>query len=217
MNAHTGELDDRSLIGDAVLDDLGAAGDQPAAVPARRNSDTSPVNQSGHLWVGLCTATKCFLLNGRAPGDETGRATFGSYSLRRGWGGGGVLDHAVFCVAKCLNVSVDKSAVVVFGRRKLRPGSHIPRDGWVLAGAQIPVVSELSYLGIVFRQTAGVSACTSALSAAAMWCMLSRCKYMQMPTLQLQVSLFESLVSPILSYCSEVWGPSVLSSCSSPA
>jgi hypothetical protein len=47
----------------------------------------------------------------------------------------------------------------------------------VLDGAQIPVVPEFHYLGIVFHQTVGVSACTAALSAAgmrAMWCMLSR-------------------------------------------
>jgi hypothetical protein len=124
-----------------------------------------------------------------------------------------------FCAANPLYVNVDKSVVVVFGRRKPKAGTNIPRDGCLLAGAQIPVMPEFRYLGIVFHQTAGVSACTAALSAAAiraMWRMLSRCKSMQMPTLQLRVSLFESLVSPILFYCSEVWGPSVLGTCSNP-
>lgn len=125
-----------------------------------------------------------------------------------------------FCVANSLHVNVDKSAVVVFGQRKPGlVGKHIPRAGWVLDGDRLPVVPEFRYLGITFHETSGVSACVPALSAAAMpamWCMLSRCKTMEMPTLQLRVSLFESLVSPILSYCSEVWGPSVLKSCSTP-
>jgi len=37
-----------------------------------------------------------------------------------------------------------------------------------------------------------------------------------MPTLQLRMSLFDSLVTPILVYCSEVWSPTLLKSCSTP-
>jgi len=40
---------------------------------------------------------------------------------------------------------------------------------------------------------------------------------MQLSTLQLRTSLFESLVSPILVYCSEVWGATLLRSCSQPS
>jgi hypothetical protein len=123
-----------------------------------------------------------------------------------------------FCAANCLHVNVDKSAVMVFGKQKPRVGKHIPPQGWMFEGARLPVVSEFRYLGITFHQTAGVSACTSALSAAAMramWGPVSRCKTMQLSTLRM--FLFESIVSPILVYCSEVWGPSLLWSCSQPA
>ena len=40
---------------------------------------------------------------------------------------------------------------------------------------------------------------------------------MELSTLQLRMSLFESLVSPVLVYCSEVWGPTLLRSCSQPS
>jgi hypothetical protein len=123
-----------------------------------------------------------------------------------------------FCVANSLHVNVAKSAVVVFGKRKPRVNHEIPHTGWLLAGAQL-VIAEFHYLGITFHQTGGVSVCTDALSAAAlraMWGMLSKCKSLEMPTLQLRMSLFDSLVTPILMYYSEVWGPTLLKSCSTP-
>lgn len=124
-----------------------------------------------------------------------------------------------FCAANSLHVNVDKSAVVVFGRRKPRRGVEIPTRGWALDGQRLPVVPEFRYLGITFHQTSGVSACVPALSAAAMramWGLLARCKTLQMPSLEMRMSLFESLVSPILVYCSEVWGPSLLRSFATP-
>jgi hypothetical protein len=124
-----------------------------------------------------------------------------------------------FCAANSLHVNVDKSAIVVFGKRKPRVGVEIPHQGWHYAGVRLPVVPEFRYLGITFHQTGGVSVCVSALSAAAMratWGLLARCKSMQLSTLQLRMSLFESIVSPILVYCSEVWGPAVLRTCTTP-
>jgi hypothetical protein len=58
-----------------------------------------------------------------------------------------------FCVANSLHVNVAKSAVVVFGKRKPRLNHEIPHTGWLLAGAQLPVVAEFRCLGITFHQT----------------------------------------------------------------
>ena len=58
----------------------------------------------------------------------------------------------------------------------------------------------------------------SSLAAAgsrAMWAMRSRCADHHITGLGLQVHLFNSLVSPILGYCSEVWAPALLHSCGS--
>ena len=48
-----------------------------------------------------------------------------------------------------------------------------------------------------------------------MWAMRSRCSDHNITGLGLQVHLFNSLVSPILGYCSEVWGPALLHGCGS--
>lgn len=63
-------------------------------------------------------------------------------------------------------MNVAKCAVVVFGRSAPRPGHEVPQGGWQYDGQEVPLVSEFRYLGIVFHQTKGVSACVSALKSA---------------------------------------------------
>jgi hypothetical protein len=123
-----------------------------------------------------------------------------------------------FSMLNNLEVNVGKCAVVVFGRSAPRPGQAIPEGGWVYSGQAIPLVSEFRYLGIVFHQTKGVSACVSALQSAgmrAMWGMLGKCGTLDIRSLEVQVQLFETLVAPVLGYCSEVWAPTLLRNCDS--
>jgi hypothetical protein len=121
---------------------------------------------------------------------------------------------ADFCDEYDMTVNVDKSVVVVFGSSPLQtmdpPIQLRGRNG---VRQPIPQVSEFKYLGVVMHETRGVSACVADLSAAgrrAMWAMLSRCGSFGIGSLSMKVRLFGSLVSPILSYCSEVWAPSVM-------
>jgi hypothetical protein len=117
-----------------------------------------------------------------------------------------------FCDHYRMHVNVAKCAVVVFGKR--RPtGGDLPQGGWLYAGQQVPRVAEFRYLGIVFHETKGVSACVEALRLAglrAMWGMLNRCSDMEVASLEVQVQLFDSLVSPVLGFCAEVWAPTLL-------
>jgi hypothetical protein len=71
-----------------------------------------------------------------------------------------------FCAQYKLEVNVGKCAVVVFGQRAPRRGVDIPAQGWLYGGEALPLASEFRYLGVTFHQSKGVSACTSALSAA---------------------------------------------------
>jgi hypothetical protein len=99
-----------------------------------------------------------------------------------------------FSMLNSLQVNVAKCAVVVFGRSAPRPGQDIPEGGWVYSGQAIPLVSEFRYLGIVFHQTKGVSACVYALHSAgmrAMWGMLGKCGTLDICSLEVQVQLFE--------------------------
>jgi hypothetical protein len=73
---------------------------------------------------------------------------------------------------------------------------------------------EFRYLGVIFHATKGVSACCNSLTTAgrrAMWSMTNCCAESNLQSLSMQVHLFGALVAPILSYCSEVWGPALLS------
>lgn len=118
-----------------------------------------------------------------------------------------------FCAEYQMHVNVAKCAVVVFGKRKPIPARDIPAGGWQYAGQQVPCVPEFRYLGIVFHETRGVSACVEALRCAglrAMWGMLGRCGDMELASLEIQVQLFDALVAPVLGFCAEVWGPALL-------
>ena len=113
-----------------------------------------------------------------------------------------------FCSEYDMQVNVGKTEIVVFGKRKYT-GAAV----WQYQGQQVPVSDQFKYLGVQFHATRGVSACTEALAAAgsrAMWAMLARCKEHGVSNLSMQVQLFNTLVSPILCYCSEVWGPALL-------
>jgi hypothetical protein len=82
-----------------------------------------------------------------------------------------------FSSQDCMEVNVGQCAVVVFGRTAPKPGTHVPAQGWVYNGQQVPLGQSLRYLGIVFHQTRGVSASMEALHSAglrAMWGMLGK-------------------------------------------
>ena len=124
-----------------------------------------------------------------------------------------------FSVSDSLEVNVAKCAVVVFGRSAPRPGREVPQGGWKYDGQEVPLLSEFRYLGIVFHQTKGVSACVSALQSAglrAMWGMVSKCGTTGIRSIEVQAQLFDALVAPVLGYCSEVWAPTLLRRCHTP-
>jgi hypothetical protein len=46
--------------------------------------------------------------------------------------------------------------------------------------------------------------------------MLSKCGDMGIQSLEVQGRLFDALVAPVLGYCAEVWGPTLLRNCATP-
>ena len=46
----------------------------------------------------------------------------------------------------------------------------------------------------------------------AMWGMMSRFRLARITDISMKLSMFSSLVQPIMEYCGEVWGPSLLCS-----
>lgn len=120
-----------------------------------------------------------------------------------------------FCAEYDMEVNVRKTEIVVFGHVGYT-GNNLWRYGNPSSSTARPVVQaseSFKYLGVVFHQTKGFSACIDTLEAAgkrAMWAMLSRCREHGISSLSMQVHLFHTLVSPILNYCSEVWAPALL-------
>ena len=112
-----------------------------------------------------------------------------------------------------MEVNVAKTEIVVFGKKQFGRVEDL-QGRWRYAGQAVPVKDEFKYLGVILHCTGGVSAAVPALAAAgkrAMWAMLHRISKLDVQSLQQKVSLFNTLVSPILGYCSEVWGPSLMS------
>jgi hypothetical protein len=123
-----------------------------------------------------------------------------------------------FCDCYGMQVNVAKCAVVVFGAGAPRD-RDVPAQGWTYAGQQLPVCTEFKYLGVVLHQSRGMFACVPALRTAglrAMWGMLAKCRERGIRSLELQARLFDSLVAPVLGYCSEEWAPSLLHRAATP-
>ena len=116
--------------------------------------------------------------------------------------------HA-FCIEYDMEVNTRKTEVVVFGKSRLRERPNLQYAGVVLS-----VTEEFKYLGMVFHCTKGVRVAVQHLAEAgtrAMWGLLVKLREQSISNIQLQTHLFQTLVAPVLSYASEVWGPGVLS------
>eukprot|EP00775_Hariotina_reticulata_P012453 gene12453-biopygen14342 len=115
-----------------------------------------------------------------------------------------------FCQQYAMEVNVRKTEVVEFRRPRTRPTDW----QWTFAGHVLPVSQQFRYLGVVFHATKGMTAAVDVLRDAAlraMWGMLSRAKALGIHCLAVLCRLFHTLVVPIMTYCSEVWGPLLLS------
>jgi hypothetical protein len=121
--------------------------------------------------------------------------------------------HA-FCVEYDMDVNVDKTEIVVFGSSCFVPSSSSSwRYGASTNYKAVKQSQEFKYLGITFHETKGVSVSVDALYTAghrAMWAMLSRCSEHNISSMSMKVHLFNTLVTPILCYCSEVWGVALM-------
>jgi hypothetical protein len=115
-----------------------------------------------------------------------------------------------FCEAQCMEVNVAKTEIVVFRHPDVEVSEQWQ---WHFNGSVIQRSTEFRYLGIVFHETDGVQGAISSLASAAqraMWAMISRFKVANITDISTKLSMFSSLVLPIMEYCGEVWGPSLL-------
>ena len=109
-----------------------------------------------------------------------------------------------YCKKWNLTVNVEKTKIVVF-----RKGGVLGNnDHWFYAGHEIEIVSQFTYLGIVFYSGGSFMQNSKTLARKALralhqlWQLL---KEVQAPV-NISLNLFDSLVASVLNYGSEIWG-----------
>ena len=108
----------------------------------------------------------------------------------------------LFCKQRQLTVSLAKTKVVIFG-------SRARCQTFTFNGNEVECVQSYKYLGFELHATKNLSHGVSKLVSAAnkaMHAMNHRCAFLHISDPKQRCKLFDSLVLPILSYASEVWG-----------
>ena len=110
-----------------------------------------------------------------------------------------------YCAKWGITVNTRKTKIVVF-----RKGGQLGRlDVWSYMGQNIEVVTSFKYLGCFLSPGGSFAKCIQELTNSARRALFSVKKYFAkneeiLTSMKLQI--FDSMVSPILFYCSEVWG-----------
>ncbi len=113
-----------------------------------------------------------------------------------------------YCSRWDLQVNLTKTKLIPFnGRKRAISGLSVR-----LNGAEIEVVNEYKYLGLVFTVTGSLKTGVNTLVAQAnkaLFSLMKSAARLDYPSPKVLCHLFDSLVRPILEYASEVWFPSV--------
>jgi sorting nexin-29 len=110
-----------------------------------------------------------------------------------------------FCDRQELTANLDKSAAVVFERRRQSTPVAVH-----LQGAPMPVRDSYVYLGICFHKKKGAMAGADALVESAKKAVfaLERVAFLnEIADIETLCDMFDTLITPILTYGCEVWGP----------
>ena len=110
-----------------------------------------------------------------------------------------------YCNKWGIKVNIDKTKIVVF-KKGGRPARN---DAWSYNGNPLEVVSQFKYLGCQLSSSGSFNACIQSLCESGRRGLFSLKQYFHsnpeiLPKMQIQ--LFNTMILPILLYCSEVWG-----------
>ena len=108
-----------------------------------------------------------------------------------------------YCNIWKLKVNTNKTKVVIFSKRKTRL-----RHNFMIYGQNVEVQDSYSYLGINFNYNGNFCTARKKLldqAQKSLFALYRKIKNISIP-LDLQLKLFDSLVSPILLYSCEIWG-----------
>ena len=112
---------------------------------------------------------------------------------------------ANYCLRWKLTVNVNKTKIIIF-----RIGGRLPLNiRFTYNGTEIEIVSEYSYLGILFTAGGSCLKTQNTLAGQALKAIFTLNKYLiKFSSLKVShvLDLFYRLIAPILNYSSEVWG-----------
>lgn len=117
------------------------------------------------------------------------------------------LQHALdafyqYCNLWKLSINAQKSRVMVFSRGKIRN-----KPMFNLGGSLLDITDDYSYLGIAFKYNGKFDNAKKVMydkANRAMFSLISNSRRLNLPV-DIQLKLFDALVSPILQYGCEVW------------
>jgi hypothetical protein len=108
-----------------------------------------------------------------------------------------------YCNAWRLKANTDKTKVIFFSR-----GRQSTNLKFTLNGAELEIVNEFNYLGILFNRTGNFNKAIkkqAEKATKAMFEVLKRGRTHNL-SIECQLELFNKMVKPILLYGSEIWG-----------
>jgi hypothetical protein len=101
-----------------------------------------------------------------------------------------------------MEINYNKSKVIIFNKA----GKHIPGD-FTVDGRKLEIVKEYKYLGLLLTTSGSFSAAKEQLYQKSLKAYFKLCRLLQnLNKPDIGVHLFNHTITPILTYCSEVWG-----------
>jgi hypothetical protein len=120
---------------------------------------------------------------------------------------------SAFCSESHMCINVQKTKVLMFN------GGRHPRANVVVDGCPVECVSSFRYLGLTVHRCKGFGTAPAAVASAAMQAacgLMGRVRDREVNQIWLRVSLFSSLVMPVMQYGCEVWSTAYLLNASKP-
>lgn len=106
-----------------------------------------------------------------------------------------------YCSKWQLTVNLSKTKVMIFNKG----GHNIKRFGFTYKGQNVEIVQQYCYLGIVFTSSGSFKAAGESLLDRARRALFKLKQYDVRSNVPLSLKLFDTLVMPVMRYCSEVW------------
>ena len=114
---------------------------------------------------------------------------------------------AEYCQKWHLKVNSKKTEIIIFNSKGQL------KDIFKLGGETIKTVNTYKYLGIILHRSGTFSETVKSLSSKALKALFIMQKSLQSDTkspIEIQTKVFDAVIVPILTYCSEIWGQDLL-------